>query len=441
MSHNTREAKPPRSAAWRIEPGPGFRSSLRDFRSRLNGFTISTGVFPPLVLMFTFSVLQVQLLSAANVDTSTIVAWVAVSWSAGGVVGIVLSLFYKMPIAGAWSIPGFTFVGGLLGTGDTTVSEAFGAFWMSGAVVLLLGVTGLMKAVVRLLPTPVILAMIAGILIKFPIDMVKELETQAPIVIAGIVGYVIVARLGGPFRRIPGVVGTIILGAVAAGVTGQLDFSGFQFGFGQVAFHTPTFTMEAFLTIALPLALMVVGAENMQAIGILKASGHRPPITAATVISGLGGLVASAFGSENANLAGPTTAVMNSEDAGPHDGRYVAATLSGVTYIVLGILAGTVVSLIAALPGALATTLLGMVLISVVVVTIKETWESGRFVVGAFFAFVIALANIPFFGIGAPFWALVGGAVVAALFEFKDYILMRKHNESGDDAIETENLR
>lgn len=174
---------------------------------------------------------------------------------------------------------------------------------MSGAVVLLLGVTGLMKAVVRLLPTPVILA---GILIKCPIDMVKQLETQAPIVIAGVVGYVIASRLGGLFVASGGVVGTIMLGAVAADATGQLDFSGFHFGFGQVAFHTPTFTTEALLTIVLPLALMLVGAENMQAIGILKASGHRRPITAATVISGL---VASAFGSENANRAGPTPAV------------------------------------------------------------------------------------------------------------------------------------
>lgn len=262
--------------------------------------------------------------------------------------GIVLSLFYKMPIAGAWSIPGFIFVGGLLGAGQTSLTEAFGAFWMSGAVVLLLGVTGLMKVVVRLLPTPIILAMIAGILIKFPIDMIKELESQTAIVIAGIIGYIAVTRAGGPLRRIPGIVGTIVFGAVAAGFSGQLDFSGFSFGFGQIAFHSPTFTFDAFLTISLPLALMVVGAENMQAIGILKASGHRPPVTSMTIISGIGGLVASALGSENANIAGPTTAVMNSEDAGPYEGRYVAGALSGVTYIVLGIFAGTIVSLIGA---------------------------------------------------------------------------------------------
>jgi benzoate membrane transport protein len=401
----------------------------------VNGFTLATGIFPPIVLMFTFSVMQVQLLSAAGVDTPAIVAWVTVSWAAGGIVGIVLSLYYRMPIAGAWSIPGFVFVGGLLGAGGTSLGEAFGAFWMSGAVVLLLGVTGLMKTLVRLLPTPVILAMIAGILIKFPIDMIKAMETQVVLVVAGIVGYIVVAKAGGPLRRIPGIVGTIVFGVIAAGVTGQLDFSGFAFGFGQVYFHTPVFTLDAFLTISLPLALMVVGAENMQAIGILKASGHRPPVTAMTVISGLGGLVASALGSENANIAGPTTAAMNSDDAGPREGRYVAGALSGVTYVVLGVFAGTVVSLIGALPGELATTLLGMVLISVVVTTIRETWDSGRFIVGAFFAFVIALANVPFFGIGAPFWALVGGALVSLLFEFKDYVQMRAHKEGGDEPI------
>lgn len=428
-------AKNARVSAWRPEPGPGFRSSLRDFRSHLSGFTISTGVFPPLVLMFTFSVLQVQLLTAANVDPAAIVAWVATSWAAGGVVGVILSLYYKMPIAGAWSIPGFVFVGGLLGTGETTLNEAFGAFWMSGAVVFLLGITGAMKAMVRLLPTPVILAMIAGILIRFPVNMIRELETQLWIVVAGVVGYVIFARAGGPLSRVPGIVGTIVFGAAAAAITGQLQFAAFDLALGNVMWHTPTFSLEAFLTISLPLALMVVGAENMQAIGILKATGQRPPVTAMTTISGLGGMVAAALGSENANIAGPTTAVMNSPDAGKPEGRYVASTLSGATYIILGILAGTIVSMVNALPGALATTLLGMVLISIVVTTIRETWETGRFTVGAFFSFIIALADVSFFGIGAPFWALVGGALAALLFEFHDYLAMRRDHDLGDAPV------
>src|SRR5699024_10359904 len=111
----------------------------------------------------------------------------------------------------------------------------------------------------------------------------------------------------------------------------------------------------------------------------------KAPVTAMTVISGIGGVIASALGSENANIAGPTTAVMNSEDAGPFEGRYVAGALSGVTYVVLGIFAGVIVSLIGALPAMLATTLLGMVLVSVVSSTIKETWGEGKYVFAAFF--------------------------------------------------------
>jgi benzoate membrane transport protein len=430
------EARSQDGPTWRPEPGPGFGASLREFRSHLNGYTISTGVFPPVVLMFTFTVLQVQLLTAANADPATIVAWVSTSWAAGGVVGIVLSLYYKMPIAGAWSIPGFVFVGGLLGSGHTTLGEAFGAFWMSGATVLLLGVTGAMKAIVRLLPTPVILAMIAGILIKFPVNMIKTMETHVWIAVAGVLGYVVVSRAGGPLRHLPGVVGTIAFGVAAVAVTGQLNVSAFGLAFGQIIFHPPTFTLEAFLTISVPLALMVVGAENMQAIGILKATGRRPPVTSMTTISGIGGMVAAAIGSENANIAGPTTAVMNSPDAGPPEGRYVASALAGLTYVTLGLIAGTVVSLANALPGALATTLLGMVLISIVITTIKETWETGRFTVGAFFSFIIALADVSFFEIGAPFWALIGGAATSLLFELKDYAEQRRNRELGAAQIE-----
>ena len=101
-------------------------------------------------------------------------------------------------------------------------------------------------------------------------------------------------------------------------------------------FTAPVFTLDAFLAIAVPLAVLVIGAENAQAIGVLYAEGYRPPINAMTVISGLGGIAAGFIGGHNANIAGPMTAICSSDQAGEdREGRYAATVLNGILFAAL----------------------------------------------------------------------------------------------------------
>ncbi len=402
-----------------IESGAGFRQGLADLPRNLNAFTISTGVIPAVVIFVTFAALQVNSLSAVGFSEAQIIAWVSVSYALGGLISIVLSLYYKMPIAGAWAIPGFVLVASTLET--SSPAEAFGGFWLAGLFVLLLGVTGVIRKVVGVIPTPVMMGMIAGILLQYPVGIVDSLQDSAVIAGAGLVGYIAFDRLGGPFRRLPGILGTAVFGAAAAVLAGQLGFSGVEFGFGQVAFTVPEFTWVSLLSIAIPLTVLVVGAENMQATGILSSLGFKPPVNSMTITSGVGGLLAALLGAHNANVAGPTTAVMASQDAGPRDGRYVASTLSGVVYIVLALFAGTVVSLLGVVPAALTAVLLGLVLVQPVINAIQQAWRAEQFAIGAFFAFFIAVSDVTFLGISAPFWSLVGGALASGVFEFRDY--------------------
>lgn len=417
-----------------IEPGPGFRQGLADLPRHLNAFTIATGVIPAVVIFVTFAALQVDLLSEAGVSEQIIIAWVAVSYAFGGLIAVVLSLYYKMPIAGAWTIPGFILVAATLE--NASLSEVFGGFWLAGIIVLILGVTGLMRRVVGLLPVPVMMGMIAGVLLQFPVGIVSSLQESAAIVGAGIIGYIVFDRLGGFFRRVPGILGTALFGGIVAGIVGALDFSGFEFGFGGVEFITPSFSLVSLLSVAIPLALLVIGAENMQAIGILDSIKFKPPVNSMTIVSGIGGVLAALFGAHNANIAGPTTAVMASPDAGPVEGRYVASTLAGVTYILLALVAGTIVAILGVIPGSLTSVLIGMVLIKPVINAIEQTWRTSTFATGAFFAFFIAVSDVTFLGISAPFWALVGGAVASLVFEFGDYRDLVRGNSSGSEGPE-----
>ena len=45
----------------------------------------------------------------------------------------------------------------------------------------------------------------------------------------------------------------------------------------------------------------------------------------------------------------------------------------------------------------------------------------GRFTLGALVTFLVTVAGIPVLNIGAPFWALIGGALVSLLLERDDW--------------------
>jgi benzoate membrane transport protein len=63
---------------------------------------------------------------------------------------------------------------------------------------------------------------------------------------------------------------------------------------------TPSFNIDAIISIGIPLALLVIAAENAQATGVLMTQGYKPPINEMTILSGIGGINVG----HNANIAG-----------------------------------------------------------------------------------------------------------------------------------------
>lgn len=167
----------------------------------------------------------------------------------------------------------------------------------------------------------------------------------------------------------------------------------------------------------MPLAALVIGAENAQAIGVLMAEGYKPPSNAMTVISGIGGIVAGFLGGHNANIAGPMTAICSSEQAGEdRSKRYGASVVNGVLFGAFGLLAGVAVPFVLALPKPLISVVAGLAMIGVLLSALQHGFSRQQgSQTGAFVALVVAMSSIKLFGISAPFWALVAGVVVSIL--------------------------
>ena len=66
----------------------------------------------------------------------------------------------------------------------------------------------------------------------------------------------------------------------------------------------PVFSLKAILSIAIPLALLIICSENAQATGVLMAQGYKPPNNAMAIYGSIVGLIASFFGGHATNIAG-----------------------------------------------------------------------------------------------------------------------------------------
>ncbi|AOT71279.1 benzoate/H(+) symporter BenE family transporter [Geosporobacter ferrireducens] len=399
-----------------IESGPGIQSGLKDLRKHLNSKTITTGVVAAIFGVTGPALVTIKAATDAGYTEAQTVSWLFGIYVFGGLISLIMGLYYKMPITGAYSIPGASMLGAALV--GFSFNEAAGAFMIAGLLVLLLGLSGLMGKVMKWLPLPIVMGMIGGAMVRFGTNIVNS-TVAAPIIgFATLIGFFFIPKA---MKKFPPVLGGMILGLITAVVTGQVNFATTEFSFIAPQLVVPSFNVSTILSVSVPLAALVVGAENAQAIGVLFAQGYKTPVNAMTIISGIGGIVSGLFGAHNANIAGPMTAICSSEESGAKEGRYAATVLNGILFASFGLIASIAIAFVTTLPSALINILAGLAMINVLTNAFKEGFGLNKFRMGAFTALVIAMSGITIIHIGSAFWALVGGVVVSLVAERKDF--------------------
>jgi benzoate membrane transport protein len=399
-----------------IERGPGFAASLRELPRRLNPSTIGAGVVAAIFGCTGPALIIINGANEAGLSPAQTSSWLSSVYVIGGLISITMALYYKQPVTGAWSIPGAALVMGALA--DFSFEEMIGAYLVASVLVLALGLSGLVRKIVAWLPMPILMAMIAGVLFGFALNVVTAVESAPVVVGAALVGYLLLSRF---VKVVPGVVGALILGGLAASLTG-----GFNPVEGGAQFMAPTPTMPTFdwlavLSVGIPLAL-VVQAENIQSMGVMIAAGFRPPVNNMTVVSGASSVLVSFFGGHNGSIAGPMTAICGSEQAGEaREGRYAASVVNGVIFATFGMFASIAVVLVSVLPSELISAVAGLAMLGVLLTAFGGAFSGGRYRLGALVALVVAMSDFTLLEISSPFWALAAGVLVSSLLERDDF--------------------
>jgi benzoate membrane transport protein len=341
-----------------------------------------------------------------GLSESDIASWIFAAFCLNSVISIAFTLRYRQPLVFLWSIPGAVLVGPALA--HLTFPEVIGAFLATGVLMLLLGLSGWVRRAMDAVPMPIVMAMVAGVFLRFGIDLVlafrDDLWIAAPMTVAFFI-----------FRKIPPLIAALVAGAVAIWVLGAFKPpAGALFALASPNFYVPQFSWEAMVELVVPLAITVLAVQNAQGIAILAANGHAAPVNAITTACGVGSIVTGLFGAVSTCLTGPVNALLSSSGENPK--HYTAALFFCVLAIAFGALAPFFTRVLLATPPAFIATLAGLAMLKVLQTAFTASF-GGRFSFGALVCFLITVADVAIFRIGAPFWGLVFGLAAAWLLE------------------------
>ena len=192
----------------------------------------------------------------------------------------------------------------------------------------------------------------------------------------------------------------------------QINFSGLELKLATPIFTEPTFSINALLSVALPLFLITLTGQYMPGLLILKNEGFKTNAKPILAITGLGSLLMAPFGSHAFNLAAITAAICTGKESHEDPSkRWIAGVAAGVFYILVGIFGVTLAALFAAFPATFISTLAGLALLSTIAGSLANALSDNNTREAAMITFLATAANINLFGIGGAFWGLVLGLI------------------------------
>jgi benzoate membrane transport protein len=332
-----------------------------------------------------------------------------------GLLGILLSLRYRMPISVAWSTPGAALLA-TTGVPEGGFPAAVGAFLAVGALIVVAGLWKPLGRLVAAIPSSIANAMLAGVLFHLcvaPFLAIAEIPLLAlPVVLL----WAVIAR----FWRLYAVPAAVILAVILMFWHGTGPLPPTDRLWPTLTLVTPVFSWSAMVSIALPLFLVTMASQNIPGFAVLQANNFHPPSSPLIVTTGLGSILVAPFGGHGVNLAAITAALCAGPDAHPDPARrYVAAVATGVGYILFGMLAVAATAWISASPPLLIEAVAGLALLGAFGSALGNALANAGERDAALVTLIATASGMSFAGVGSAFWGLLAGAIMLALRRLK----------------------
>jgi len=333
-----------------------------------------------------------------------VASWILMLGLVMGTTSIGLSYYYKVPVLIAWSTTGAALL--ISSAQGYNLNEAIGAFMFAALLVFLSGITGWFEKIMNRIPSELACAMLAGVLVTFGIDVFNFMNDMPLVIGLMVLVYFVGKRFFARFAMLS----VLIVGMLLAWQFGHVDTSALQWKMSHFTYIAPSFNLQAFISIGLPLYIVTMTSQNLPGIAVLKAHNYKAPISASLNVTGLVNVLCAPFGAYSINLAAITAAICMSDEADKNpDKRYWASIAGGVFYILMALCAATLVGLVASLPQALILALAGIALFGTIANSLQQALTGSQYTEAAIVTFLVTASDLTMFSVGSAFWGIIAG--------------------------------
>ena len=394
---------------------PGLRTVLSDFGPlyAANGFIgFMFAATAPVAIILSVG-------TSGGLSEAQLASWIFGVFFVNGLITVLFCWLYRQPLAFFWTIPGTVLIGPTLG--HASFADVVGAFYATGLLMLVLGATGWVKRAMQAVPMPIVMGMVAGVFLRFGLDLVRALHADFAIAAPMVATFLLLSTLPALGRRLPPLIGALLVGVIVVAVTGRLASA----NLGQIELvvpilQVPSWSLATMIELVVPLAITVLVVQNGQGFAVVKAAGHEPPVDAVTVACGIGAIASATVGAVSTCLTGPTNAIISA--SGARSRHYTAGIFTGLLAVVFGLLSPTFTRAMLAAPKAFIMVLAGLAMLRVLQSAFVTAFKD-RFSLGALVAMLVTVADLSILNVGAAFWGLVAGLGVSWLLERQDFAI------------------
>lgn len=331
-----------------------------------------------------------------------------------GLLSILLSTRFKMPISIVWSTPGAAL---LISSGSLGVpfSSAVGAFIVTGFLLLLTGLWPALGRLVSSIPKPIASAMLAGVIFNFCIAPFQSASDFPWLVLPALIVWLVLYKYATIWATPAAMVLIFASTAIAEGITvDPLSI------LPTLEFVMPTFDLASIIGISLPLYLVTMASQNIPGIAIMKTFGYEVPFKPVMASTGIAAIVAGFFGGFSMNLAA-ITAALNANDHAHKDPkrRWLSSVYGGYVYLIVALLAGVTVAFVLQAPRELVLAAAGIALLGTIISALSSAVEVVELRLPAMVTFLVTASGLSAFSIGSAFWALIAGLLVWGWLSFR----------------------
>jgi benzoate membrane transport protein len=382
----------------------------RSFWSDLSLSALVAGFITVLVGYSSSAAIVFKAAQAVGADAAQIASWM---WALGigmAATCIVLSLRYRQPVVTAWSTPGAALL--VTSAAGLPLPEAIGAFLLAALLTTMVGFTGWFERAISRVPVAIASGMLAGVLLRFGLDVFVAMQTQFALV-GAMLGCYLLMRVASPRYAVPA---ALAVGIAIAGVAGELRLHAVPLQLAQPQWTWPALSWNAAIGVAIPLFVVTMASQNVPGVAVMRANGYATPVSPLIGWTGVTTLALAPFGGFAFNLAAITAAICMGREA--HEDpqrRYTAAVAAGGFYLLLGLFGATIGALLAAFPIELVAAIAGIALLGTIGGGLAAATRDESAREAALITFLVTASGVSFAGVGSAFWGLIAGLVALAI--------------------------